>query len=116
MVKRLYLFRYHPDLLTFVGSFLDVATLGELTRLTGTGAIFKYFNDFSDSFLTDLRYSLYSSFAFDCVIKGVCFASFYSKVIGIFEIFQSEHQLESELMIILVISTLDHQMISNVPR
>lgn len=47
-----------------------MATLGELTRLTGTGGVFKYFNDFSDSFLVDLKYSLYSSFAFDCVLKG----------------------------------------------
>lgn len=51
------------------GSYLDVATLGELTRLSGTGAIFKYFNDFSDAFLTDLKYSLYSSYAFDCILK-----------------------------------------------
>lgn len=50
---------------------MDVATLGELTRLSGTGAVFKYFNDFSDAFLTDLKYSLYSSFAFDCILKGI---------------------------------------------
>lgn len=53
--------------------YLDVATLGELTRLTGTGAVYRYFNDFSDSFLVDLKHSLYSSFAFDCVLKGELF-------------------------------------------
>jgi len=47
-----------------------VATLGELVRLTGTGTIYKYFNDFSDRFLTDLKYSLRSSFAFEAIMKG----------------------------------------------
>jgi hypothetical protein len=53
------------------GAFLDVATLGELVRLTGTGTIYKYFNDFSDRFLIDLRYSLRSTFAFDAIMKGM---------------------------------------------
>ncbi len=61
----------------FTGSYLDVATLGELTRLSGTGAIFKYFNDFSDAFLTDLKYSLYSSYAFDCILKGTFDCSYF---------------------------------------
>jgi protein transport protein SEC24 len=51
------------------GSYLDVATLGELVRLTGTGTIYKYFNDFSDRFLVDLKYSLRSTFAFDAIMK-----------------------------------------------
>ncbi|KAF7491575.1 Protein transport protein Sec24D [Sarcoptes scabiei] len=51
------------------GTFLDIATLGELVRLTGTGSIFKFYNDFSEAFLTDLKYSLFSSYAFDCVLK-----------------------------------------------
>jgi hypothetical protein len=42
-----------------------------LVRLTGTGAIYKYFNDFSDRFLIDLKYSLRSSFAFDAIMKGI---------------------------------------------
>ena len=53
------------------GSYLDVATLGELVRLTGTGTIYKYFNDFSDRFLVDLKYSLRSTFAFDAIMKGL---------------------------------------------
>ena len=50
---------------------MDIATLVELTRLSGTGAVFKYFNDFSEAFLADLKHSLYSSFAFDSIIKGI---------------------------------------------
>ncbi|KAH9526477.1 Protein transport protein Sec24C [Dermatophagoides farinae] len=52
-----------------LNGFLDVAILGELTRLSGTGSIFKFYNDFSDAFLIDLKYSLSSSFAFECVLK-----------------------------------------------
>ncbi|OTF83890.1 transport Sec24C-like protein, partial [Euroglyphus maynei] len=52
-----------------LNGFLDIATLGELVRLSGTGSIYKFYNDFSDAFLTDLKYSLYSSFAFECVLK-----------------------------------------------
>lgn len=51
------------------GPYLDVASLSELARLTGTGAIYKYFNDTSDSFLQDLKYSLKSTFAFDAIMK-----------------------------------------------
>ncbi|XP_054162584.1 protein transport protein Sec24C-like [Oppia nitens] len=51
------------------GSYLDVATLGELVRITGTGTIYKYFNDFTDRFLVDLKYSLRSTFAFDAIMK-----------------------------------------------
>jgi protein transport protein SEC24 len=37
--------------------------------LTGTGSIFKYYNDPSNRFLEDLKYSLRSSFAFDAIMK-----------------------------------------------
>ena len=53
-----------------LGPYLDVATLGELAKLTGTGAIYKYFNDFSDRFIKDLKYSLKSTYAFDAIMKG----------------------------------------------
>lgn len=53
-----------------VGNFLDIATLSELTRVTGSGGIYKYSNETADRFLTDLRYSLKSSFAFEAVMKG----------------------------------------------
>lgn len=51
------------------GSFLDIATISELTRLTGTGGIYKYFNDYSTRFLQDLKQSLQSTMAFDVLIK-----------------------------------------------
>ena len=52
------------------GSFLDIATLSELTRITGSGGIHKYYNESGDRFLNDLRYSLKASFAFEAVMKG----------------------------------------------
>ena len=70
------------------GPYLDLATISELVRLTGSGGIYKYYNDFSDRFVTDLKYSLKSSFAFDTVMKvrtstGVrpfeYFGNFYSR-------------------------------------
>lgn len=51
------------------GCFLDVATISELVRITGSGGIHKYYNESSDRFLTDLKYSLRSSFAFDAIMK-----------------------------------------------
>lgn len=51
------------------GAYLDVASISELTRLTGTGAIYKYYNDYSDKFVDDLKYSLKSSSAFDAIMK-----------------------------------------------
>lgn len=51
------------------GSYLDIATLGELVRLSGTGAIYKYYNDYSERFLSDLKLSLKSTFAFDAIMK-----------------------------------------------
>ena len=57
------------------GPYLDIASLSELVRLTGTGGIYKYFNDFSDLFINDLKTSLKSSFAFDVTMKGILFSS-----------------------------------------
>lgn len=72
------------------GPFLDVATLGELTRLTGTGSVYRYYNDFSDAFLVDLKYSLASSFAFDCVLKGKLTIAFVNSILfGSFSCFSS---------------------------
>ena len=55
------------------GSYLDIATLSELVRLTGSGGIYKYFTEPGDTgiqrFLTDLKLSLKSSFAFEAVMK-----------------------------------------------
>ncbi|KAI1289561.1 Protein transport protein Sec24C [Halotydeus destructor] len=51
------------------GPYLDIATVSELVRLTGSGGIYKYYNEISDRFLTDLKYSLSSTFAFDAVMK-----------------------------------------------
>lgn len=51
------------------GSFLDIATISELTRLTGTGGIYKYFNDYSPRFIQDLKQSLRSTMAFDVLLK-----------------------------------------------
>lgn len=51
------------------GSYVDVATISELCRLTGTGAVHKYYNDYSTRFLTDLRDSLKATMAFDVVLK-----------------------------------------------
>lgn len=51
------------------GSFLDVASLSELVRLTGTGGIYKYYNENSSRFISDLKYSLSSSVAFDAIMK-----------------------------------------------
>ena len=56
------------------GSYLDIATMSELTRLTGSGGIYKYYNEVGDRFLLDLKYSLRSSFAFEAVMKGSLFA------------------------------------------
>ncbi|RWS05118.1 transport Sec24C-like protein [Dinothrombium tinctorium] len=56
-----------------VGSFLDIATISELVRLTGTGGIYIYSAgsnwDISGRFTTDLKQSLKSSFAFDAIMK-----------------------------------------------
>lgn len=52
------------------GPYLDIATMSELTRLTGSGGIYKYYNEVGDRFLLDLKYSLRSSFAFEAVMKG----------------------------------------------
>lgn len=52
------------------GSFLDVASLSELVRITGSGGIYKYYNESSNRFLSDLKFSLKSSFAFDAIMKG----------------------------------------------
>ncbi|KAK4337222.1 hypothetical protein RND71_043728 [Anisodus tanguticus] len=51
------------------GSFVDIATISELIRLTGTGGIYKYFNDFSPRFIEDLKTSLQSTMAFDVILK-----------------------------------------------
>ena len=91
------------------GVFLDIATLGELARLTGTGAVFKYFNDFSDAFLTDLKYSLNSSFAFDCILKGILRFNLGCVIrltlFGFSLSCQCELPLESVLMILLATFT-----------
>jgi len=71
------------------GSYLDVATLSELVRLTGSGGIYKYYNEPGDRFITDLKYSLKSTFAFEAIMKVRTSAgiracdyagNFYSKV------------------------------------
>lgn len=51
------------------GSFLDVASLSELVRITGSGGIYKYYNESTNRFLEDLKYSLSSSIAFDAIMK-----------------------------------------------
>lgn len=55
------------------GSYLDIATLSELVKLTGSGGIYKYYSEPGDSgiqrFLCDLKLSLRSSFAFEAVMK-----------------------------------------------
>lgn len=63
-------FFIHFPLLSTLGPYLDLATISELVRLTGSGGIYKYYNDFSERFVTDLKYSLKSSYAFDTVMKG----------------------------------------------
>lgn len=61
------------------GSFLDVATLGELVRITGSGGIYKYYNESTDRFLSDLSFSLRSSFAFDAIMKGISKYRYYAQ-------------------------------------
>ncbi|RWS23295.1 transport Sec24C-like protein, partial [Leptotrombidium deliense] len=56
-----------------IGSYLDIATISELVRLTGTGGIYTYYAssnwDVSDRFINDLKTSVKSSFAFDAIMK-----------------------------------------------
>ena len=66
-----------------IGNYLDIATLSELTRFTASGGIYKYYNEAGDRFLTDLRYSLKSSFAFEAVMKGwLSFSVILNKLIN----------------------------------
>lgn len=59
----LFLFPPHPR------AFMNVATLGELTRLTGTGIINKYHMSSLDNFIQDLKVSLNSTVAFDASMR-----------------------------------------------
>lgn len=52
------------------GPYLDVASIGELARLTGSNTINKYFNEPTpDKFIEDLKYSLRSTVAFDAQMR-----------------------------------------------
>lgn len=94
--------------------FLDVATLGELVRLSGTGSIYKFYNDFSDTFLKDLKYSLYSSFAFECVLKSLYLIFIFEFVLFFSLITQFEHRPVFDPMIIMVIFIHVLQVMLNV--
>lgn len=59
----LFLFPPHPR------TYLNIATLGELPRLTGTGVINKYHIASLDNFLQDLKTSLKSTMAFDASMR-----------------------------------------------
>lgn len=50
-------------------SFLNIATLGELSRLTGTGVINKYHLSSLENFIEDLKFSLKSTVGFDATIR-----------------------------------------------
>lgn len=50
-------------------AYLNVVTLSELTRLTGTGSINKYLPNTLDNFLHDLKVSLKSTMAFDASMR-----------------------------------------------
>lgn len=59
----LFLFPPHPR------TYLNLATLGDLTRLTGTGVINKYHITSMDNFLQDLKISLRSTVGFDASMR-----------------------------------------------
>lgn len=50
-------------------AYLNIVTLSELTRLTGTGSINKYLPNSLDNFLHDLKVSLRSTMAFDASMR-----------------------------------------------
>lgn len=83
------------------GSYLDVATLGELVRLTGSGGIYKYYNEPGDRFITDLKYSLKSTFAFEAIMKGMFLINLNLPICNDISIFQYEHRPEFELVTML---------------
>lgn len=49
--------------------YLNIATIGELARITGTGIIRKYYMSSLDNFTRDLRLSLRSTVAFDASMR-----------------------------------------------
>lgn len=59
------LFLFPPEPRTF----LNIATLGELTRITGTGVLFKYHVSSLENFIQDLEFSLKSTVAFDASMR-----------------------------------------------
>lgn len=59
----LFLFPPHPR------AYLNVATIGELSRLTGTGVINKYHISSLDNFKRDLQISLKSTMGFDASMR-----------------------------------------------